>query len=84
MEAFNQVPDPLYGGNRLRFFNVEEPLTLSAKDFETEWKEIDNIWVQFGSTKSLKKDSGWTKTYDCQFKKRQASSTKNPNLPIVK
>ena len=51
-----QISDPDYGGERLLFFNVEQPLTLSAREFEIKWKEVDNVWTQFGNTKKLKKD----------------------------
>ena len=62
MSFQNHPADPKYGGDRLQLFNIERPLTLSIQDFEAKWKEVDNVWVQFGSTKMLKKDQGWTKS----------------------
>src|SRR5947209_10790159 len=33
----------------------------------------------------VKKDPhGWTKAYDCRFRKRQPSSKKNPDVPVEK
>lgn len=84
--AFNNEPnDPTYGGDRLQLFNIENPLTFSIQEFERKWIEVDNIWTQFGATKQLKKDlSGWTKTYDCRFKKRRTYSQKNADIPVDK
>jgi len=82
MEAISR--DLTYGGERLKFFNVGEPFSLSVSEFEVRWKEVDNVWVQFGTTKTLKKDNGWTKSYDCRFKKRHASSSKKPDVPADK
>ena len=71
--------------DRQKFFNVEEPFTLPKEEFENKWKEVSNIWVQFGGTKTLKRDpEGWTKTYYCRFKKQRdnysrASSSKEPS-----
>lgn len=77
--------DPNYGGDRLRLFNVEGSPSFSIKEFEKKWKEVDNVWVQFGATKMLKKDpNGWTKNYDCRFRKRRSSSSKNPEIPVEK
>lgn len=77
MEFFNQPANPNYGGDRTQLFNIEQPLTLSMQEFDSKWNEVDNIWVQFGETKILKKDpNGWTKTYDCRFRKRHSSSKK--------
>lgn len=85
MEKFTQDVDPTYGGDRLQFFDVQKPLTLSITDFENKWREVDNVWVQFGGTKQLKKDPhGWTKTYDCRFRKRRDSSTKNSEGAVKK
>jgi len=81
----NQPADPTYGGDRLKLFNVEEPLTFSLQEFESKWKEVDNVWVQFGTTKTLKSDShGWTKTYDCRFRKRKTSSARSQDIPVEK
>ena len=81
----NQPIDPNYGGDHLNLFNIKQPLTLSIQNFEAKWKEINNVWVQFGNTKTLKQDpQGWTKTYDCRFKKRKASSTKKSEIPVEK
>jgi hypothetical protein len=52
----NQPADPDYNGDRLQLFNLDKPLTLSVQDFEARWSEVDNVWVQFGTTKTLKKD----------------------------
>jgi hypothetical protein len=83
MESLSQ--NLTYGGDRLQLFNVGQPLTFSILDFEARWKEVDNVWVQFGATKALKKDpNGWTKTYDCRFKKRHASSSKKADIPAEK
>ena len=84
--AFNNQPDnPNYGGNRLQLFNIEIPLTFTMQEFEEKWTEVDNIWTQFGVTKLLKKDpSGWTKTYDCRFRKRRAYTKKNLDIPVDK
>ena len=57
---------------------------LSIQDFEAKWKEVDNVWVQFGSTKMLKKDQGWTNSYDCRFRKRHSSSSKSLETPMEK
>jgi MULE transposase domain len=77
--------NPNYGGDRLQLFNVEQPLTLSLQDFEVKWKEVDNVWVQFGTTTILKKGGGgWSKNYDCRFRKRHASSAKILDTPVEK
>ena len=65
---------------RLKFFDIQQPFTLSIEEFEIQWKTIDNVWVQFGGTKPLKKAIGWTKNYDCRFKKCRDSSTKEINI----
>ena len=55
------VQDPTHGGDRLQLFNVEEPLTLSISEFEAKWRGVNNVWVQFENTKTLKKNpQGWT------------------------
>src|SRR5947209_16698200 len=83
METVSQ--DPAYGGDRLQFFNVQEPFSLPVSEFEVRWRDVDNVWVQFGTTKTLKKNpDGWTKSYDCRFKKRHASGTKKPDIPADK
>ena len=84
--AFNNQPDdPNYGGNRLQLFNIESSLTFTMQEFEEKWTEVDNIWTQFGMTKLLKKDpSGWTKTYDCRFRKQRAYTKKNLDIPVDK
>lgn len=85
MEFFNQNVDLTYGGDRLQLFNVEAPITFSLQDFEAKWKEVDNVWTQFGTTRKPKKDpNGWTKTFDCRFRKRASSSTKNEDTPVEK
>lgn len=77
--------DPKYGGDRLRLFNVDEPFTLPLTEFEEKWKEVDNVWCQTGKTERSKRHpDGWTKTYDCRFRKRQKSSAKDPNVPVNK
>ena len=59
METVSQ--DPAYGGDRLQFFNVQEPFSLPVSEFEVRWRDVDNVWVQFGTTKTLKKNpDGWT------------------------
>ena len=83
METIEQ--DLTYGGDRLQLFNIQNPLVIPISEFEIKWKTVDNVWVQFGTTKILKKDPNrWTKSYDCQFKKRHALSLKDPQLPIEK
>src|SRR5436305_1178013 len=54
MDVFDSDLDLTYGGDRLMFFNVEEPFTLSLSEFEEKWKEVDNVCVQVGSTKILR------------------------------
>lgn len=71
-------------GERLTYFNVDKPFTVSKEVFEIKWPQVDNVWVQVGQTKLLKKGSGWTKTYDCRFKKRHSSSTKDSSLQVEK
>ncbi len=84
MSLGNLPTNPSYGGNRLQLFNIDHPLTFSAQEFETRWKEVDNVWVPLGTTRVLKKAKGWTKNYDCRFKKRHASSKKDKNTPVDK
>ena len=60
-----QISNLDYGGERLKFFNINQPFSMSISDFEIKWPEVSNIWVQVGQTKRLTKDPlGWTKTYD--------------------
>jgi len=72
------------------FFEVEEPFSLPKDEFEKKWKGVNNVWVQFGNTKVLKKDpEGWTKTYYCRFKKQRdmyprISSSKESQPPSEK
>ena len=54
METIEQ--DLTYGGDRLQLFNIQNPLVIPILEFETKWKTVDNVWVQFGTTKILKKD----------------------------
>src|SRR5215472_17517091 len=82
--TFNDHPaDPNYGGDRLQLFNIESPFMFSVQEFEAKWREVDNVWTQLGATKQLK-TSGWTKTYDCRFKKRRVYSKKNIDMPVEK
>ena len=84
MQSNMEDADASYGHERLKFFNIHQPFTMSIEEFEIKWKTIDNIWVQFGGKKILKKDHGWTKNFDCRFKKRRDSSTKEPDIPAEK
>ena len=84
MSFQNEPVDPNYGGDRLQLFNVEEPITFSLQEFEVKWREVDNIWSQVGTTKPLKKGIGWTKTYDCRFKKRRVNPKKDVKTPVEK
>ena len=33
---------------RLRLFHLEEPVYLSAEEFETYWPYVDNVWSYHG------------------------------------
>ena len=59
------VQDPTHGGDRLQLFNVEEPLALSISESEAKWRG-NNVWVQFGNTKTLKKDGRKATTVDLE------------------
>ena len=85
MQANKQASTHSYGSDRLRFFDVDQPFIISIEEFKIKWNEVNNIWTQVGQTKKLAKDPlGWTKMYDCCFKKCQTSSTKDPNQPVEK
>ena len=85
MQANKQASTHSYGSDHLRFFDVDQPFTISTEEFKIKWNEVNNVWTQVGQTKKLAKDPlGWMKTYDCHFKKCQTLSTKDPNQPVEK
>src|SRR4051794_16324654 len=82
--AFNQPADPIYGGDRLQLFNVENPLTFSLQDFEAKWRDRQCLGAVWSKEGTEEKGGGWTMTYDCRYRKRHSSSKKNVEMPVEK
>src|SRR4051794_38587299 len=63
---------------RAQFFNVGEPFTIPAREFDDElWPLISNIWVQFNVKSPAK--GPWI-VYTCCFTKPKESSSRKEEI----
>ena len=60
---------PSLGLVRLRLFEVDDPIELSAQDFERYWPFIDNVWIRNRAVTTSKDTNSVTEWYQCRLRK---------------